>query len=388
MRSRSTPADPAAEDAGGIYVHFPFCRHRCFYCDFNVTTPARIPGRRYTDAVIAELAVRASDLSVPARSLYFGGGTPSLWDPTQVAEVVVAASRSPGLTFDAEVTLEANPADITPQWASDIRAAGVNRLSVGVQALRDPLLRAVDRRHDLAGALAAVAVVRAAGFLSFSLDFMFGLPGQSSASWRADLDRVIALGAPHLSVYNLTVEPPTPLARQVRDGLVKLPADDAQAEMLFGAREALCGAGYGHYEVSSYALPGHRAVHNSGYWEMRPYLGLGAGAHGFALGRRWSNLRRVPRYVEAALQTGRPTDEEETPDALTLAFDRLMTGLRQLEDGVDITPLGALWAEHFAEPAQREIDRGRLTLEGTRLRLTEEGLRWMNPVLVALMPID
>jgi oxygen-independent coproporphyrinogen-3 oxidase len=196
------------------------------------------------------------------------------------------------------------------------------------------------------------------------------------------LAEVVAWGVPHLSVYALTVEDRTPLARLVREDRIRLPDDGDQADMMFVARDALVGAGYEHYEVSSYARPGHRAVHNSGYWEMRPYLGLGAGAHGFAGGRRWSNLRRVGPYVSACLESGDPTEESETPDAATLAFERVMTGLRRLADGVE---LGPDWARYGAVAAE-QARQGYLELDGTRARLTEQGLRYMNGVLLAFCP--
>jgi oxygen-independent coproporphyrinogen-3 oxidase len=369
--------------AGGIYVHFPFCVHRCFYCDFNVFTPPRVPHREYADAVIAELAARAPGLAVPARSLYFGGGTPSLWEPAEIARVVAAARRAPGLTAGAEITLEANPVEVTPTLLGALREAGINRLSLGVQALHDELLAKVDRRHDAAQALAAIEAVRGAGFVSWTIDLMFGLPGQTPASWEADLERFLGLDVPHASIYALTVEPKTPLALLVRKGRVALPGEDPQTDMLLATRRVLTAAGYEHYEVSSYARPGHRSVHNSGYWDMTPFLGLGAGAHGFVSPTRWRNLRRVGPYVAAAMGGGLPTHEEEHLDAPTLAFEHVMTGLRRLVEGVD---LAEHWERYGATVAQ-QVGVGALErLSATRVRLTERGLRYMNDVLLAFCP--
>lgn len=371
-----------APTEGGIYVHFPFCVHRCFYCDFNVFTPPRVPQVPYTDALLAELAARAELLDGPARSLYIGGGTPSLWDPAQLARLVDAVAAHPGLRSDAEVTLEANPADVTAERMADYRRAGINRVSIGVQATHDAILKAADRRHDARTAHRAVSLALEAGFRSVTLDLIFGLPTQDLDQWRGTLEEILAWDVPHLSIYALTVEPRTPLARLVRDDRIRLPDDGAQADMMFLTREVLTDAGYEHYEVSSYARPGHRAVHNSGYWELRPYLGLGAGAHGFAGGQRWTNLRRVGPYVTACMEHGVPTADSEVIDPETLAFERVMTGLRQLVDGVDLAPDWPLYEEVVAE----QVAGGFLEQEHTVVRLTEKGLRFMNSVLLAFVP--
>ena len=367
--------------SGGVYVHFPYCRHHCAYCDFAVATPRRVPARAYTDAVLAELRQRAPLLGGPAATLYFGGGTPSLWPLDELGRVIEAVRAAPGLEEGAEVTLEANPAEVGEGWLGAVRRLGVTRISLGVQSLRDPLLRAADRRHDATTARAAVAAVAAAGFESWSLDLIFGLAGQQLRGWVEDLEALATQRPPHLSVYALTVEPRTRLAWQLRRGDVALPGDAAQTAMLFAARSVLRAAGWRHYEVSSYARPGHRSRHNGAYWAMTPFLGLGAGAHGFVAPRRWWNARRPRRYIEGAL-AGDPTAgaEELTPE--TLAFERLMTGLRDLERGVAEGPD----LRRFGAAIERELTRGRLERLGPRLRLTEEGLRMMNDVLLELLP--
>jgi oxygen-independent coproporphyrinogen-3 oxidase len=365
---------------GGIYVHFPYCKHHCAYCDFAVATPKRIPQREFTDALLAELAQRGASLGAAARTLYIGGGTPSLWEPSELSRFVDALRASPGLAEGAEFTLEANPAEVTPERIAAWRGIGVNRVSLGVQALDAPMLRAADRLHDLATAERALELIAGGGFASWSFDLIFGLAKQTLANWDETLTRALAYAPPHLSVYALTVEPRTVLARQVRDGKVRLPGDSLQARMLFRARERLRAAGMVHYEVSSYALPGHRAVHNSGYWEMRPYLGLGPGAHGFIAPERRANVRRPSVYIARAL-AGDPTESVEPIDPDTLAFERVMTGLRDLDRGVDLAPdLG-----RFFPVAQAEAKAGRLRLEGSRAWLTEDGLRLMDSVLLRLL---
>lgn len=365
---------------GGVYVHFPYCAHHCHYCDFNVATPRKIPQERYTAALLAELETRAGELGGPARSLYIGGGTPSLWEPALLGDFVAAVRKRPGLLPDAEITLEANPLEVRPQRLAGWLEAGITRVSLGVQSLSDRFLGRVDRKHDATRALEAVELIRGAGFSSWSVDFMFALPGQTLADWREELSRARALDAPHLSVYSLTLEPRTMLAKLVRDGRVSLPEDGLAADMLFVGREVLAGAGYTHYEVSSYARPGQVAVHNSGYWEMRPYLGLGPGAHGFLPPLRWVNLRRPRRWIEAALAGERPVASEERLDDATLSFERVLTGLRRLDSGL---PLDEALEARYGPVFEAEIARGRLAREDGRVRLTDEGLRWMDDVLLS-----
>jgi len=365
---------------GGLYVHFPYCEHHCSYCDFVVATPRRIPVTRFTDAILAELALRAPTLGGPAETLYLGGGTPSLWEPEQLSRVLAAARTAPGLVDGAEITLEANPNEVSAERLAILRDLGVNRVSLGVQSFQDGLLVQIERRHDGRRALEACQTLAEAGLESHSIDLIFGLPGQTTELWLKDLTTALSLRPPHLSVYGLTVEPRTVLHRQVEDGQVEVPDDGAQAEMMFAARDRLREAGYVHYEVSSYALPGHRAQHNGGYWCGRPYLGLGPGAHGFLPPRRWVNVRRTSRYIEAAL-TGDPTAEIEDLDPATLSYERVMTGLRDLEKGFDL----AEDLVRFAPAVERQVALGHLRLEGTRIWLTDEGLRMMNAVLLDLL---
>ena len=367
--------------AGGIYIHFPFCVKRCLYCDFNVETPAKIPQRAYTDALLSELRTRASMLRAPVRSVYVGGGTPSLWEPAMVGEVLAAIAHEVDVVGGAEVTLEANPSEIDSRWLAAIRHAGISRLSIGVQSLEDRLLTSLERRHDAGRAQRAIEMVSSGGFESYSLDFMFGLSGQDVIAWRGELERVLALSPPHLSLYSLTVEPRTRLARMIQSGKMQLPSDVIHADMLFMARDVLTNHGFTHYEVSSYARPGHRAVHNSGYWDMSPYLGLGAGAHGFISPERWSNIRGVKAYIKAAMDDGIPTASRELLSPEIMTFERIMTGLRRLDVGVDVHDA---WERY--EPAIRGQEReGRLRVDGHRICLTESGIRWMDSVLLALI---
>jgi oxygen-independent coproporphyrinogen-3 oxidase len=282
------------------------------------------------------------------------------------------------LEAQAEVTLEANPQDITAEGLIELRKLGINRLSVGMQSLHQAELDAVDRRQRVDDAKTALEAVRSAGFESFSLDFMFGLPGQTLRGWIDDLGEIVSFGAPHLSIYALTVEPKTALERRISEGKVRVASDDLSASMLFAARELLTEAGYLHYEVSSYAKPGVRARHNSAYWRMQPYWGLGAGAHGFDGERRWVNTRQHKRYMEAtSVQQFEMTSELLSSG--TLAFERVITGLRDLENGVDLGDDH----HHYREAIELEVKRGRLVSDGRSIRLTDQGLRFMNDVLLS-----
>ena len=271
---RSRPGEPL-----GVYVHFPFCGVRCPYCDFAVDTRADIPHDAYADAVVAELAARAPwfDGAGPLASIYFGGGTPGLWRPDALGRVLEAARAAfggaPAATL--EITVEVNPGEVGEAQLAALRRQGVNRLSIGVQALDDRLLTALGRNHAAAAGPDCVRAARAAGFDNVSVDLMFGIPGQSLDDWRRAVDAVIALAPEHVSAYALTVERGTAFGALERAGRLARPDDDEVAAMFEHARAALAAAGLAPYEVSSYARPGRRSRHNQLYWSLAPYLGVG-----------------------------------------------------------------------------------------------------------------
>lgn len=373
----------------GLYVHFPYCARRCDYCDFTLTTPRQIPADRYTDALLAELELRLAAHPVSAlRTLYVGGGTPSLWPEPELARFLVGVRARVPLRAGAELTLEANPDEVDAAFLAQRVELGVNRISLGVQSLDEARLAALSRTHGRSGALDALAALRKAhdegALRSYSVDLMYGLPGQSLGGWLGELSELLDLAAPpHLSLYALTIEPRTTLAFRIRRGEATAPDDGLQADMMFAARELLARRGYVHYEVSSWAKPGHLAVHNSAYWDMTPYLALGAGAHGFVDGVRYRNEPRPSRYVERAL-SGEPVEVgSERPDTETLEFERVLTGLRRLDVGLGID--SALRAR-IGEAIALEVARGRVIDEGARLRLTDLGLRFMDEVLLTFAP--
>jgi oxygen-independent coproporphyrinogen-3 oxidase len=395
---RQQIADPAAGayDASrpvGVYVHFPFCSVRCPYCDFAVDTRSPIPHDDYAAAVIGELEVRQpwfvgpDDRRPPLRSVYFGGGTPGLWRPDALGRVLGAARRlfdGPPCE-DLEITVEANPGEVSLEHLRALRAVGVNRLSLGVQAFQDGLLGGIGRNHQASAAPAAMAAARAAGFETISCDLMFGVPGQSSDDWRRSLEALVALGPEHVSAYALTVERGTAFGALDRAGRLTRPDDEAVASMFSFARDILLAAGFEHYEVSSYARPGRRAVHNRLYWTGAAYLGVGASAASFrpltdGSGWRFTN----PRATETYLRDPRPAAvERRAPEALE--NEALWLALRT-SDGVD-RPAHArrhgrdpLDSPDRREGARRCVQAGWLEVSETALRLTPAGLLFADEV--------
>ena len=293
----------------GVYVHFPYCGVHCPYCDFAVEVAAQIPHDEYADAVVAEIAARRGWFAgtTGLTSIYFGGGTPGLWRPDALGRVLAAARAAFGDPEPAalEITVEANPGETDAAHLRALRAAGVNRLSLGLQALDDRLLRALGRNHDAAAGPAAIAAARAAGFDNISIDLMFGVPGQSQDDWKRSIDAALALGPEHVSAYALTIERGTPFGSLARAGRLPRPDDEATAEMFTWAGAAFAAAGLVQYEISSYARAGRRARHNGLYWSGAPYLGVGASASSFrpladGTGWRFANPRATATYLAAA----------------------------------------------------------------------------------------
>ncbi|MCH8186760.1 MAG: radical SAM family heme chaperone HemW [Chloroflexi bacterium] len=310
MRSENTnrPADPATASSGrtqpefrprGLYVHIPFCKTKCPYCDFN--TYARIEDLvpRYVDALQAEISLWGALLHhPPLETVFFGGGTPSYLPADRIVAILEAIRGSFGVSAGAEVSLEANPGDLTPAKLDALRRVGINRLSIGVQSLDDRLLEALGRRHSAADARRSYHTAVDAGFDNVSIDLMYGLPHQTLTGWRDTLDGIISLGPPHVSMYCLTLEQGTPLAQWVQLGKVPEPDPDLAADMYEMAEERMGQRGYRHYEISNWAKPGFPSRHNLIYWRNQPFLGVGPGAHSYLGGFRFANLKSPREYIE------------------------------------------------------------------------------------------
>src|SRR3989441_1152752 len=366
-----------------LYLHVPFCQRRCSYCDFSIAVRKRIPAREYVDAVLRELAVvRAAD---PGRepgdfggecleTLYLGGGTPSLLPPEAISALLTSlldASRATSLRDAVEVTIEANPEDVTLEHASAWRRAGVNRVSLGAQSFDDGVLKWMHRSHNATRIGDAVRALRAAGFDNISLDLIFALPAELRRDWARDLDLACSLLPAHLSVYGLTVEERTPLARWISRGAAAAPDDERYAEEYLLAHSRLAAYGYQFYEVSNAARDGRRSRHNSAYWSGRAYLGLGPAAHSFdGRVRRW-NLPAWEAYRRAVAARRPVVEAEEVLSEEQRELESLYLALRT-DAGM---PLAAL-CRPLPPAAARWVERGWAEIRDQRLVCTPEG--WLR----------
>jgi oxygen-independent coproporphyrinogen-3 oxidase len=348
--------------AYALYLHIPFCRQRCSYCDFNTyTTLGELKGA-YVATLAQEIRqVGALAASEPAgapeiRTIFFGGGTPSLLTPEQLAHVLTAAHQCFAVAGDAEITLEANPGTVSLDYLTALRALGVNRLSYGVQSALPGELALLGREHDFAAAVEAVRLARVAGFDNLNLDLIYGLPGQTVADWQRTLDAVLPLGVEHVSLYCLTIELGTPMQRWLHNGTITAPDPDTAADQYEAAGAALAKAGFEHYEISNWARPGRACRHNVVYWRNEPYLGLGAGAHGLAGGYRYQVVRQPRAYIRrmadppvgpfplsAAVAAYHPVDQTEAMS------DTAITQLRLLQEGLDLAAFAGRFGQTFDE---------------------------------------
>jgi oxygen-independent coproporphyrinogen-3 oxidase len=378
----------------GVYVHFPWCLSKCPYCDFASTVAVReIPEERYTAAILRELEVRAEGLAgKTVDSIFIGGGTPSLWAAERVTRVLDALAGKLTLSPTIEVTLEANPGASDAGRFAAYRAAGVNRLSIGVQSFLPSTLAALGRAHDGPLARAAFEKARKAGFDNVSLDFIYGVQGQSPEEAAADAKAAAELQPEHLSAYALTLDKEAlaedvPLAKQLARGEVTLPPDDQVLQMQRSVAGAYAAVGLQRYEVSNYAKPGRHSRHNALYWTGGEYLALGVGATGRLGHRRYSNQRSADRYLLEVEARGVPDAKEEALDEATLFRERLTMGLR-LTNGIDLERLCADAGEDFG-PRREQValmaKHGLLeTVEG-RQRLTDKGFDVHSAVCSRLM---
>lgn len=310
---------PDPWQTSALYIHTPFCRRKCPYCDFFSVPATKSQLESYPNLLIRHLVWASEhDWSGPFNTVYFGGGTPSLLSPRAVAEILKAVDQQFGLTHDAEITLEANPGTVSQKSLSGFHDAGINRLSLGLQTCNDKQLTLLGRLHDHLQGVNAVTWARKAGFDNLSLDLMFALPGQTSGELEDDLQSYLELGPEHLSCYGLTAEPGTPLQQRVVSGDLILPDEDFYADAFMLIHERLVSAGYDHYEIANYARDGHASRHNLGYWQRRPYLGIGSGAHSFQ-DVQWGSRWEVPSDLIAYQQA---LDDQQEPMLCLETFAR------------------------------------------------------------------
>ena len=370
-----------------LYVHIPFCVRRCSYCDFSIAVRKHVPGSEYVDAVLAEL--RSADPGPTARggpegdldTLYLGGGTPSLLPAPDLARLITSvldAFHSTPSLDDVEVTIEANPEDVTDTSVGTWHTAGVNRVSLGAQSFDDRVLQWMHRSHDAARIGAAVRTLRAGGIDNISLDLIFAVPDQLERDWERDLEMAISLLPAHISLYGLTVEPRTPLDRWISRGATQLPADERYAEEYLLAHRRLTADGYQFYEVSNAARDGHKSRHNSAYWIGRPYLGLGPAAHSFdGRTRRW-NLPAWEAYRRAIVERRSPVESQEVLTEEQRQLEGTYLGLRTIE-GVPLTVLDRLRPSLTAW-----LERGWVVEDQGSLRCTPEGWLRLDALIAKL----
>ncbi len=375
----------------GIYVHIPFCKSRCVYCDFFSTTRAG-DVERYVRALVREAEVRRGEAlsqgkacAAPVSTIYFGGGTPSLMTPQQLDFILDALHRNYCVAPDAEVTLEMNPDDVAG-WGS-VAAAGVNRVSLGIQTLDDGVLSLIRRRHDAQTAVSAVRLLQQAGIRNISIDLIYGLPGQTMELWQRDLEMAFALGIQHLSAYALSFEPGTALTRWLQQGRVREAPDELSAEMYQVLCDKARQAGFCHYEISNFALPGFASRHNSSYWAGTPYIGLGPAAHSFdGLRTRRANKSDLDEYLRCWSSTEVLMHEENLrPEAATvevLSDDELyeeavMCGLRTAR-GIDLADIARRFGDErlrlLRATAEPHLRARRLEINGNAMRINEKSL--------------
>ena len=369
--------------AGGIYIHVPFCLKRCIYCDFYSTTYGVEWKRSYVSALKKEMALRRTEIdSSRVPSLYIGGGTPTQLPSSLLIELFQAINNSFTLSSDAEVTIEVNPDDVTPQLIDTLRQTPVNRVSMGVQTFSDDLLRFLNRRHTSAQALKAVELFRSAGYDNISLDLIYGLPGQTFDCWTRDVRMLIELGVPHLSAYALSYEEGTPLYKMLQDGSLSEVPEDLSWQMYEYLMDEAETVGFEHYEISNFAKPGMHARHNSSYWNGSPYLGLGPGAHSYdGESVRRSNDTSLQGYVQSTADVPHHTEiltSEERYDELVMT--RLRTAF-----GLPLRILSPEQKSYCMQMSEPHILCGNLSFENDVLRLTRKGIFVSNDIISDLM---
>lgn len=372
-----------------LYIHVPFCATRCVYCDFFSNTDTRYK-EPYLRAIEKEMELRGEYIDDDTlETIYLGGGTPSQLSGNDLERIFNAISRRFSIAEGAEITLEANPDDIRPDYLSALRDLPINRISMGIQSFQPEDLRLLNRRHDREQAIRAVELCQAHGFTNLSIDLIYGLPGQTPEAWEENLRQAIRLGTPHLSAYHLTYEEGTALYKRLQAGQVE-PVDEEVSVTLFHIlTERMAEAGFQHYEISNFARPGFHARHNSAYWTGKPYLGLGPSAHSYNRTSREWNVASLPLYLRG-IESGQPATERETLDLSTRYNDFIITGLRTMW-GISLDKLRAEFGEALLAYCQKQarpyIQRGLLRQENDRMALSQAGILLSDGIMSELMYI-
>ena len=369
----------------GIYIHIPFCKSRCYYCDFYSTTGMeQSVVDRYVDAIAREFTIRRQELGgEPVRTVYIGGGTPSQLTPSQLRTIIAALDHGDVEEF----TIEVNPDDVSIDYASMLRDVGVNRVSMGVQSFVDSELAAVNRRHNARQAFEAIEAIKNAGIDNMSIDLIYGLPGQSLDTWKYSVDKAVNAGVKHISAYNLTYESGTRLTR-MRDAGEIAEADDELCLAMYNALvDTLRVNGFEHYEISNFTLTGYRSRHNSAYWDFTPYLGLGAAAHSFDGRCRRYNPANIHEYLRN-IESGKPAVVTESLEWWERYDEMVMVRLRTVE-GLSLATVEREFGPDIKliliEKSKQMVDRGLLTVDNDFVRLTPYAIMLSDMVITQLM---
>lgn len=369
----------------GIYIHIPFCVKKCNYCDFLSFSSDRAARDFYVETLLEEIRLEAQRYGkYQVQTVFFGGGTPSLLTVSQMERILACLRESFSFAVNAEITMEVNPGTVTQESLAGYRAAGVNRLSIGLQSAKDEEMRALGRIHTYAMFLEAYGWAAAAGFHNINVDVMSALPGQSVESYRETLEKVLALNPrpAHISAYSLIIEEGTPFFEWEKQGKLNLPAEEAEREMYVLTGEMLEQAGYHRYEISNYALSGYECRHNTSYWIRKNYLGLGLGAASFMENVRWNNECSMPKYRERIAQ-GKHREEILRLSVEEQMEETMFLGLR-LMDGVEkarfAKVFGVSMDSVYGKVIERHVKNG-LLLDGEKVRLTKKGIDVSNYVM-------
>lgn len=373
----------------GIYIHIPFCKTRCIYCDFYSTTRSELK-ERYVRALCRELEMRREYLrGEPIETIYLGGGTPSQLDEGDLLRIFETIRTVYGMEHCQEITLEANPDDLTETYVAMLRRLPFNRISMGIQTFDDDTLKLLNRRHNAAQAIEAVRRCRRAGFANISIDLIYGLPGETDERWKQDLQQAVALNVEHISAYHLTYEEGTRLYELLQARRIREVDEESSVRFFSTLMDTLTDAGYEHYEISNFCHPGMHSRHNTSYWKGIPYLGCGASAHSFDRRTREWNVASIDEYIRA-LEDGHRLYETEPRDPDTAYNECVMTSLRTRQ-GLSLEEVekeyGTVLRQYCTDMAQPYLKDGKLEMRDGRLRLTRDGIFVSDGIISDLMYI-
>ncbi len=359
----------------GIYIHIPFCKKACHYCNFHFSTSLQsLP--EMVNAICREALLQSAYLTEPVSTIYLGGGTPSLISSLQLLELMQCIRANYPVLSDAEISIEANPDDVTEKLLTGWKEAGINRISLGIQSFFEDDLQWMNRAHDAIQAKNSLQLVREMGFTNITIDLIYGSPGLTDEKWEQNLATAISLQIPHISCYALTVEPKTALAAMISKGQKKDVDPDKQASQFSILTKSMKKAGFDHYEISNFAMPGFRSRHNSSYWQGKPYLGLGPSAHSFnGISRQW-NIANNASYL-SGIGKGHPIFEIEVLTPTQQLNEYIMTSLRT-QEGISLQKVANYWGENMKEKlcdaTQKHKERGHLLIDEKVIRLSEKGM--------------